>query len=258
MMPSVVTFGDDIDLPADVTTADAPAAADAIVAVGVDGLRACAVERCSSSGERGREGEGRAAAGDPPIVPVGIGGLDGCEGATLADAIRAAVSDRWPTAPHPVIEVESSTGAEGRIAVLDATLVTETPAAISAYEIAANGHRHRLRADGVVVATPAGTAGYARAAGGPRLSPGTDGVAVVPIAPFAMDADRFVAPLGRIAVTVTGDLGADLQVDGDVVSMVGPDGAVTLDRAGTLHVVRPPGSGPGVKPGGGSRADGEQ
>jgi NAD+ kinase len=241
MTSSVVRFGEDVDLPDGVTPAVTPTDADVAVAVGEAGLTAAAE---AIVGKPGASDDGYPTADERrPIVPVGVPGVPGPDRDTLGTAIEAVVSGRWPTVAHPVLGVEMPDGGRPEIAALDATLVTGTPAAISAYEIVANGATRQLRADGVVIATPAGSTGYARAAGGPRLSPGTDSVAVVPIAPFAMDADRLVTPLGSVAVTVSGALGAELQIDGNPVADVATGETVRVGRAGTLQVARPPEAG---------------
>lgn len=155
-------------------------AADLLLTVGLDGLRAAVI-----------------ADEQRPILPIGID-AEWSPPATDIDGIADTVSwiadetaSSLPTTAHRPLEL--SVADTTATAVADCTLLTTQPARISEYAVETDGlRRAEFRADGIVVATPLGSWGYARAAGGPRLAPDI-GVAVVPIAPFAMQADNVVA-----------------------------------------------------------------
>ncbi|TQQ82722.1 NAD(+)/NADH kinase [Halonotius terrestris] len=209
----------------------APEAADLLLTVGLDGLRAAVI-----------------ADEQRPLFPIGID-AEWSPAATDVDGLADTVSQladetasSLPTTAHRPLEL--SVADTTATAVCDCTLLTTQPARISEYAVEIDGlQRAEFRADGVVAATPLGSWGYARAAGGPRLAPDT-GVAVVPIAPFAMQADNVVAtpPLSLSVerdteVTVFADDrrvvagGSELTVDlsvGSPVSIV--EGQWALDR----------------------------
>lgn len=162
---------------------------DLIIAVGVRGVRT-AVESGSAA----------------PILAVGVDAKWSpapAETATVAALLKQIVNQgtETPTTTHhklmvSVAETEPEESAphatKTASAVADCTVITSDPARISEYSVATTDRpMATFRADGVVIATPFGSTGYSRAAGGPRLAPHT-GVAVVPIAPFAMQADQWV------------------------------------------------------------------
>lgn len=155
------------------------AAADLVVAVGVDGLRTAVKLDVS-----------------PHILSVGLDAacsLPTSDPDTVADTV-AQIADRSPdtvpTVPHRPLQL--TVGASTAMAVADCMVMTTQAARISEYAVATDGiPLTEFRADGVVVATPLGSGSYARAAGGPRVAP-ESGVAVVPVAPFATQADNWV------------------------------------------------------------------
>jgi len=251
------------------------------MAIGVvPGDAEAAVTAVEAAGERAVTGSGARTA--PVVVAVGeralgtlvpdcrapvlavdatlpAGGVDGgtleTTVATLADAGSPA---GLPTTSCPFVRV-AGPGGETH-ALFDATLVTAEPARISEYGVATPRERiARFRADGVVLATPAGSHGYARDAGGPTVVRGTDAGVVVPIAPFTVDAERWVVPLGvdgdggcetgtgtgaddpdagGVRLTVERDEAAvDLYVDGERAGRVAPDDPVEVRRAGRLRLV---------------------
>jgi NAD+ kinase len=200
----------------------AEADADAVLAVGDDGVRSLA-----------------ATPPEAPALAVGDGlGDHGTTEAGLGDAVEALAAGDYRRVDHPVLGVAVDGETAGR-AVRDVTLVTAEPARISEYRLAAGDDRGpAFRADGVVVATPLGSDGYAAAAGGPTL--GTDtGVAVVPVAPFSTRAGvRVLDP--PLSLSVARDEGeVTLVVDGEASRAVPHGVPVRLSRAGTVTLLRP-------------------
>ncbi|WP_435195533.1 ATP-NAD kinase [Natronomonas sp. EA1] len=186
-------------------------AADAIVAVGPTAISELAADPPAK-----------------PVVPVDAGrGLPSVPGVDATDAIAAFLAGDWSPVTHPLLTVDSSLGTH--TALSDTMLVTEQPARISEYAIHSRGERvARFRADGVVVATPVGSHGYARTAGGPVVAPDT-GLAVVPISPFATDADDWVLPAKDLELRVERDEAAvELLVDDRRLGSIDTATPVTL------------------------------
>lgn len=217
----------DAGLGATVVAADAvgDVDADAIVTVGEDGFVAVARRRPAT-----------------PVLPVdappGVGSVprDGLTAALGGVADAPAIERTLFSVRAPDREVT---------AVFDATLVA-APTQMSEYAVSArvDGTERRIervRADGVVVATPVGSAGHANAAGGPLVAQATGVAVVVPLAPYAIDRDRWVlAPPVRVAVER--EAGAvRLFADGREVGPVEAGDAVEVAAAGTLSVVAVPG-----------------
>lgn len=171
---------------------------------------------------------------DVPVLPVATGrGLPSVPKVETADAVAALLADDWTPIAHPLLRADSSLGTH--TALSDVMLVTEQPARISEYTVRSRGERvARFRADGVVVATPVGSHGYARTAGGPVVAPGT-GLAVVPIAPFATDADNWVLPVEELELRVERDEAAvELLADDRRVGVIDPTTPILLSTDGTL------------------------
>lgn len=179
---------------------------------------------------------------DAPVLPVDAGG--GVR-SVPADAVTAAVetvlADDARTEPRGAVR----TG-EDEVALFDIALMAAEPARISAFSVRHGRERVAgFRADGVVASTPAGSTGYNRAADGPLLAPGTGVVAVVPIAPFATNADRWVLPPDEVALAVERDeTPVELLLDGRVERAVPPGEAVRLAPAGGIDVLVVPASQP--------------
>ena len=149
-------------------------------------------------------------------------------------ATLAAHAMTVPTTSRRVLSVE--VGDTTTRAVRDCAVVTTDPARISEYRAVTEATTlTTFRADGVVVATPLGTATYSRAAGGPRLAPDT-GLAVVPIAPFAMTADQWVAS-PPLTLRVERDDAVTVLADGREVASGGADLTVSVSVAGSITVV---------------------
>lgn len=182
---------------------------------------------------------------DVPLLPIDAGpGLRSIHASAVADVLSRYQSETWKTATSPLLAVTIE-DAQTATALFDATLVTDQPASISEYSIAADGERiQRVRADGVVTATPAGTAGYARAVGTPRISPAASVTAVAPIAPFTTDPETWVVA-DDVAVTVERD-GTPVAVlaDDRTVATVDVGTTVTVARDATVDIVVVPESRP--------------
>lgn len=173
-------------------------------------------------------------------------GVDPAEESLVLAAVEALVAGEFGTESRTVLDVSVGGERVGR-ALADATLVTAEPARISEYAVETPDERvARFRADGVVVSTPTGSHGYGRSAGGPVLEPGSGVVSVVPVAPFAVNVDRWVVSADEpVALTVERDEGeVSLLVDDRTVRSVPPETPVELVADGTLDVVRTPESRP--------------
>ena len=218
--------------------------ADAVVAVGDDGLDECV-----------------AAGADGPVLPIGVDGIASLPREDEASGIGRFLAGEFSIRKQPVMAVETP-AVDGR-ALRDVALVTAAPATISEFAIAAGADAidrdepvagavesdapgteatplARFRADGVVVATPVGSRGYARAAGGPVVVAGSDAAAVVPIAPFATDPDNWVVPLSEVALAVErDDADVELFVDGRSLGSVAPGTTVRIVRDGALRLASP-------------------
>jgi NAD+ kinase len=171
-----------------------------------------------------------------PVLPFGAGAGLRSVPALAAGAVDALFAGRYETVERPIITANTPAGDQR--ALFDLMLVTDEPARISEYTVR-DGEEPvaTFRADGVVVATPTGSTGYARAADSPVVAPGTDVVSVVPIAPFATDADSWVLSDDGVSLVVERDetpveLLADGRPSGSVVPgetvRIGVEGALTL------------------------------
>jgi NAD+ kinase len=201
---------------------------------------------------------------DAPVLPIDAG--PGYGGVSLADlgpgragdlsadgpeptdrelepasaAVEALVAGEFGTDSRTVLSVFVGGERVGR-ALADAMLVTTEPARISEYAIRA-GERtvEQFRADGVVVSTPTGSHGYGRSAGGPLLEPGSGVLGVVPIAPFAVNADHWVLSADRpVTLSVERDEGAvSLLLDDRTVREVPTHTPVAVSADGAIPVAR--------------------
>lgn len=178
---------------------------------------------------------------DGPILPVEAGrGVQSVPRDGVEAAVGRVLADEYDTACHPVVSAE---GAFTDVtAVFDVALMAAEPARISEFSVRCGGQAvARFRADGVVASTPAGSVGYNRAADGPVVAPETGVVAVVPIAPFATDADRWVLPLEEVTLSVERDeTPVELLVDGRQQRAVAAGEPVSLSPAHGLEVARVP------------------
>lgn len=197
---------------------------------------------------------------DVPVLPIaagsGYGGVSGSEttGGSSADqresdgvseadatlAVETLLAGEFETDPRAVLDVSVGGERVGR-ALADAMLVTTEPARISEYAIHSGGERvERFRADGVVVSTPTGSYGYGRSAGGPLLEPGSGVVGVVPVAPFAVNADHWVLSAERpISLSVERDEGeVSLLLDDRTACSVPPHTPVEVVADAAIEVVR--------------------
>lgn len=170
---------------------------------------------------------------EAPILPVDAGrGFGSVPAEQVGAAVERALAT-GETRSAPVLSVSFDGDALGR-ALADVTLVSAEVAHISEYRVTAGGDRvSQFRADGVVVATPVGSTGYAHRLDGPVIAPGSPVGAVVPVAPFAIDPDQWVLPLGDVAVTVARDeTDVTVLADGRDVATVALDDTVRISRDG--------------------------
>jgi NAD+ kinase len=182
-----------------------------------------------------------------PVLPVAAGrSVCSVPGMAVGPAVDRLVDGAFDRRELPVLSVdgvgEPDEGCEpaggAARALLDLLLVTSEPARISEFTVRSGDERvGRFRADGVALATPAGSRGYTHAAGGPIVEPGTGVVTVVPIAPFATDADDWVLPQSGVELGVErDDSPVELLADGRSVGAVSPEEPVAVERDGTLTV----------------------
>jgi len=180
---------------------------------------------------------------ETPVVPVSTpGSVRPVAESDVEPAVASVLGGGFDAVEYPLLGVEGSFGADGQVrALFDLALVTGEPARISEYAVSNAGERvASFRADGVVVATAAGSTGYARAAGGPVVAPGPGVVAVVPISPFATDADHWVLPADGVGLAVERDeTPVRLVADGHDAGAVEPGRslAVSADESLTVAVV---------------------
>ena len=184
---------------------------------------------------------------DAPVLPIdagpGYGGVSENDATDESDAIAAVgalLAGEFDTDSRTVLDVSVGGERAGR-ALADVMLVTTEPARISEYAVQ-SGDRlvEQFRADAVVVSTPTGSHGYGRSAGGPLLDPGSGVVGVVPVAPFAVNADHWVLSADRpVTLSVERDEGeVSLLLDDRTVSEVPLHTPVEVSADGTIPVVR--------------------
>lgn len=173
-----------------------------------------------------------------PVLPVDAGG--GVRSVATDDAETAVgrvLGGEYRTEQHPVISAQRAF--DGVRALFDVTLVAAEPARISEFSVRCGGESiARFRADGVVASTPAGSVGYNSAAGGPVVATGMDAVSVVPLAPFATDADQWVLPLEEVTLSVERDeTPVELLADGRSERAVAAGEPVTLSATEAFETV---------------------
>jgi NAD+ kinase len=174
-----------------------------------------------------------------PVLPVSVeDAVRPVPESAVERAVAAVIEGRFDAVEYPLLAVEGPRAGGGARALFDVALVTAEPARISEYTVSTDGERvATLRADGVVVATAAGSAGYARAAGGPVVAPGMGVVAVVPVSPFATDADHWVLPAGEVELAVERDeTPVRLVADGRDAGEVGTGRRLDVSTDGALTV----------------------
>lgn len=212
------------------------AGADAVVAPAGELSR---VELVVAHGEAALLAAARAGV-SAPVLPVAVGSaVASVPLATLSSAVSRVLSGDGSVERHPVV---GPSGVGPHRALLDVTLASSEPARISEFSVHRNEERiARFRADGVVVATPAGSAGYASDAGGPVLLPGTGVVSVVPVAPFATDADTWVLPVdGATLVVERDEPPVELLADGRPECTVPAGTAIDVVHLDDLETIRLP------------------
>jgi NAD+ kinase len=173
---------------------------------------------------------------DVPVLPIEAGeGVRSVSRPAADETLERLVGSDSPTERHPVLSV-SGPGTDTR-AVFDVTLAAAEPARISEFAVRSGGESvARFRADGVVTSTPAGSVGYNRSAGGPVVAPETDVVSVVPLAPFATDADHWVLPAEEVTLSVTRDeTPVELLADGRSEGLVETGEPIDLAYAGAIE-----------------------
>jgi NAD+ kinase len=175
---------------------------------------------------------------DVPVLPVAAGrGVGSVPESGVETAVAALVAGDYTVETHPLVDVRVADRTTATV-LYDVMLVSAEPAQISEYTVRAGGERiARFRADGVVVATPAGSSGYASAAGGPVVAPSTAVATIVPVAPFATDANHWVVPLEDVTVAVERDeTTVQLVADDRAVGPVDPADPVRVGPGDSVDV----------------------
>jgi NAD+ kinase len=170
---------------------------------------------------------------DRPVLPVDAGAsVRSVPRSAAPGAVEALLDGSWTPVELPLLS------AQGADALFDFTLVTSEPARISEYTVVSGEERvATVRADAVVVTTPTGSPGYAKAADGPVLAPGTGVIGVVPVAPFATDADHWVLPDDAVRLVVERDEApVELLADGRSVGTVPANEPIPIARERSLTV----------------------
>lgn len=183
---------------------------------------------------------------DVPVLPVNAGtGVQSVPLAVFDDAIDALLAGEGEAHTRPVLGALEN-GIEHARALCDLMLVTAEPARISEYAVHAGDDLvARFRADGVVVSTPAGTHGYGRSVGAPVVAQGTGVVSVVPIAPFATDADHWVLPTDDVTLTIERDEApVELLADDRRGDQVPPHTSLSIAHVDSLTIRTVPQSRP--------------
>lgn len=173
---------------------------------------------------------------DAPVLPIEAGeGVRSISRRAADETLERLAGSTYPTERHPVLSI-SGADTTAR-AIFDVTLVAAEPARISEFAVQSGGESvARFRADGVVASTPAGSAGYNRSAGGPVVAPETDVLSVVPLAPFATDADLWVLPAEEVTFSVTRDeTPVELLADGRSEGIVETDTPIDIAYAGAIE-----------------------
>lgn len=175
---------------------------------------------------------------DAPVLPVDTGaGVRSVPRDDAESALQRVLDGEYTTERLPVLSAE--TGSDDVPALYDVALMSAEPARISEFSVRYDGDEvGRFRADGVVASTPAGSHGYNRAADGSVVAPGTDVLSVVPIAPFATDADQWVLPIDDVAFSVERDeTPVELLVDGRSERTLHDGDTVALARGEPLETL---------------------
>jgi NAD+ kinase len=176
---------------------------------------------------------------EAPVLPVSVSdSVRPVPASAVESAVGSVLAGEFEAVAYPLLTVEGHAVEDPPHALFDLALVAGEPARISEYTVSSAGDRiATLRADGVVVATPAGSTGYARAASGPIVAPGTGVVAVVPVSPFATDADHWVLPDDGVGLRVERDeTPVRLVADGRAVGSADPGRDLATSTRGHLTV----------------------
>jgi len=199
---------------------------DRLVAVGPESLPALVAEGVPAS----------------PVLPVDAGpGTQSVPATAAAAGIESFLTGEFEPHTTTVLDVAVD-GRQRTRAIADVMLVTAEPARISEYDVRSGAERVAdFRADAVVVATPLGSHGYARRVDGPVVARGTGVLAVVPVAPFATDADHWVLPDDGLELRVARDEhDVELHADDRTVGPISAGVPVTVSAGAPLTLARVP------------------
>ena len=175
--------------------ADAPFAADVLVALGGDGTILRAVHEFPGV----------------PVLGFNLGGLGYLASVGRRDFARAfddLAAGRFAVTERSVLEVRRGRGDEAIPpkafkALNDVVIVREMSGHAAVLDLEVDGRAAtRYMADGLVFATPTGSTAYSLSAGGPVLMPDSACLAVTPMNPHALGVRPMVVS-DRVRLTVT-------------------------------------------------------
>lgn len=210
-----------------VDAADLTRGVDACVSFGGDGTMLRAVDVACGQGV--------------PVLGVNcgqMGYLTEVEPADLDGALARLVSGAYTVEERTMlaVRVTSAGPAAGEWIALNETVVEKPRTGHTArLEVAINGRPFTTyAADGLVVATPTGSTAYSFSARGPIVSPRLRCLLLTPVSPHMLfDRALVLAADDELAVTVNGDLGATITVDGRELGALAPTDVVTCSVSDT-------------------------
>ena len=210
--------------------ADAPFAADAVVALGGDGTILRAVHEF-------------------PGVPVlgfnlgGLGYLSSVGAREFGRALGELAAGRYAVNERTMLQVRRGRGDEAippkaYKALNDVVIVREMSGHAAVLDLAVDGRAAtRYMADGLVFATPTGSTAYSLSAGGPVLMPDSASFAVTPMNPHALGVRPMVVS-DRVRLTVTSRRRVNgkaekigVYADGESVFLLDGDESVTIEKS---------------------------
>lgn len=210
-----------------VGAADLTRGTDACLSFGGDGTMLRAVDVASADGV--------------PVLGVNcgqMGYLTEVEPADLDAALARLGSGAYAVEERTMlaVRVDSAGPAAGDWIALNETVVEKPRTGHTArLEVAINGRPFTTyAADGLVVATPTGSTAYSFSARGPIVSPRLRCLLLTPVSPHMLfDRALVLAADDELAITVNGDLGATMTVDGRELGALAPTDVVTCTASDT-------------------------
>ena len=186
-----------------------------------------------------------------PILGINhgtLGFLTSCRPEQASATLIDAIEGRLPIESRMRLRVQITRGASGggavpiaRYACNDVVLSQGALARLIEIDARLDGTPiATYRADGLIIATPTGSTAYNLASGGPILAPSVDAMVISPICPHSLTNRPLVVP-GSSRVRLQPREGtAQLTVDGQWGTPIGPDDVLELRAANRpLRLFRP-------------------